>query len=630
VAALGDVLGGRYRLVELLGQGGMATIYRATDAQLHRDVAVKVLRPEYGRDPDFVARFRQEAQAAASLSHPNVVGVYDFGATADGPYIVMELVDGEDVATLLARHGPLPPRQAAQLAAEVARALAAAHARGIVHRDVKPGNILVSSDGRVKVADFGIARAWADARLTLPGVTLGSVHYFSPEQALGEQATEQSDIYSLGVVLYELLSGRRPWEGDSAAAIATARINAEPPFVSAVRPSVPPALEAIDRRALNPDPGARYPTAIAMADALDAFLAESAVAAPRVAAVEGGAGVAIGGGTGVAAAGVAAGAAAAAATEARAYPPDAYAVGAGRPPLALRTAPAPPEYDEPAERRGTSRWTWLAGFLGLAILVVIGFAVFRLLQADGPAVTPGPGTVTLPSFVDQSFAAASSTAQQLGVVLEPAYVERADRAEGTIVSQDPPAGTEVERGSTVRVQVVAAPGAVPVPTLVGLPEADAIRALMAANLSLGVRSEAFDQAIPAGSVVSSAPAAGVEVSPGTQVDYVVSRGPEPTPSPTPTPAPTVVVANYVGLTVQQATIQALDQGLEARFTPAGAPAYWIVVDQRPAAGETVAFGSNLRLGVVAPPPTPTPPPPPTPEPPPPPPPEPPTPTPPPP
>jgi beta-lactam-binding protein with PASTA domain len=150
---------------------------------------------------------------------------------------------------------------------------------------------------------------------------------------------------------------------------------------------------------------------------------------------------------------------------------------------------------------------------------------------------------------------------------------------------------------------------------------------MAANLSLGVRSEAFDEAIPAGSVVSSAPAAGVEVSPGTQVDYVVSRGPEPTPSPTPTPAPTVVVANYVGLTVQQATIQALDQGLEARFTPAGAPAYWVVVDQRPAAGETVAFGSDLRLGVVAPPPTPTPPPPPTPEPPPtPPPPEPPTPT----
>lgn len=606
MVALGDLLGGRYRLVELLGQGGMATIYRATDAQLHRDVAVKVLRPEYGRDPDFVARFRQEAQAAASLSHPNVVGVYDFGASADGPYIVMELVDGEDVATLLARHGPLPPRQAAQLTAEAARALAAAHARGIVHRDVKPGNILISSDGRVKVADFGIARAWADARLTLPGVTLGSVHYFSPEQALGEQATERSDIYSLGVVLYELLSGRRPWEGDSAAAIATARLNADPPFVSAVRPSVPPALEAIDRRALNPDPTARYPTATAMADALEAFLAESAARVPAAAAVDGAPGSA---GTASVEGAAGTAASAAAATEARAYPADAYAVGAGRPVRSARTAPPPPGYDEPEERRGTSRWTWLAGLLGLVMLVVIGFAVFRLLQADGPAVTPGPGTVTLPSFVDQSLAAATSTAQQLGVFLEPAYVERTDREEGTVVGQDPSAGTEVERGSTVRVEVVAGRGVVAVPTLVGLPEADAIRALMAANLSLGLRSEDFDEAIPAGSVVSSAPAAGVEVRPGTQVDYVVSMGPRPTPSPTPTPAPTVVVANYVGLTVQQATVQAIDQGLEARFTPAGAPADWIVVDQRPAAGETVDFGSDLRLGVVAPAPTPPPPPP---------------------
>ena len=242
----------------------------------------------------------------------------------------MELVDGEDVATLLARNGPLPPRQAARLAAEVAHALAAAHARGIVHRDVKPGNILVSSDGRVKVADFGIARAWADARLTLPGVTLGSVHYFSPEQALGEQATEASDIYSLGVVLYELLTGRRPWEGDTPASVAMARVSAPAPLVSAVRPNVPPALEAIDRTALSPDPAARFASAGAMAAALESFLDASA---PRAAA----------GPTAAAAAGMAAAAAAgpgqpAPPVVAGSYPPDAYASGPGGtvPPRATR------------------------------------------------------------------------------------------------------------------------------------------------------------------------------------------------------------------------------------------------------------------------------------------------------
>ena len=215
---IGSVLGGRYRLVELLGQGGMATIYRARDAQLDRDVAVKLLRPEFGRDPDFLARFRDEARAAASLGHPNIVAVFDFGEEQSDPYIIMELIDGQDLSSILRENGPLPPRQAARVSAEVAKALQAAHVRGIVHRDVKPSNILVGRDGRVRVADFGIARALDDAQVTLPGVTMGSVHYFSPEQARGEPATQASDIYSLGIVLYESLTGQRPFSGDGSAA----------------------------------------------------------------------------------------------------------------------------------------------------------------------------------------------------------------------------------------------------------------------------------------------------------------------------------------------------------------------------------------------------------------------------
>ncbi|MDQ2965958.1 MAG: protein kinase, partial [Chloroflexota bacterium] len=280
---IGSVLGGRYRLIELLGQGGMATIFRATDSQLGRDVAVKVLRPEYGRDPDFVARFRMEAQAVASLNSPNIVTVHDFGMDPAGPFIVMDYVDGEDLATLLRRTGPLSANRTARIAAEVARGLAAAHARGIVHRDIKPGNILLAQDGRVQVTDFGIARAIAEAQMTLPGTTLGSVQYMSPEQARGETATERSDIYSLGVVLFEMLAGRRPFEGDSAASIAMARLTPPVPMPSAHRSGIPPVLEAICRKAMAIDPAERFQTASAMAAALEDQLGDRAAGAAAAA-----------------------------------------------------------------------------------------------------------------------------------------------------------------------------------------------------------------------------------------------------------------------------------------------------------------------------------------------------------
>ena len=324
MAEIGSVLGGRYRLVELLGQGGMATIFRAHDTQLGRDVAVKLLRPEYGRDPDFIARFRMEAQAVASLNSPNIVAVHDFGMDPAGPFIVMDFVDGEDLATFLRRTGPLPPAQSARIAAEVGRALAAAHARGIIHRDIKPGNILLAHDGRVQVTDFGIARAIAEAQMTLAGTTLGSVQYMSPEQARGETATERSDIYSLGVVLFEMLAGHRPFEGDSAASIAMARLIPPVPMPSAYRAGIPPVLEAICRKAMAIDPSERFQSANAMSDALDDQLADR------------GAGVASAG------LGLAAGAAMAAGV-ARAnpripYSPDAYA-GMSMTPLSL---PPPP------------------------------------------------------------------------------------------------------------------------------------------------------------------------------------------------------------------------------------------------------------------------------------------------
>lgn len=278
------LIGGRYEIAQLLGHGGMATVHRARDTQLGRDVALKLMRPDLADDPVFGARFVTEARSAASISHPNVVTVLDFGTGGPGPYIVMELVEGGDLAAILRRKGRLSAPRAASVAAGVASALAAAHAKGIVHRDVKPGNILLTADGDARVADFGIARATGEGSLTATGTSLGSVDYFSPEQARGEPAEAASDIYALGVVLYEMLTGARPFTGEGPYAVAVARIDAPAPDPRVVRPRVPKALSAIVQRAMAPGPRDRYASAAEMGSALEEWLERRRGSKPRTAA----------------------------------------------------------------------------------------------------------------------------------------------------------------------------------------------------------------------------------------------------------------------------------------------------------------------------------------------------------
>jgi eukaryotic-like serine/threonine-protein kinase len=276
----GRILDGRYQLGSLLGAGGMARVYVASDRVLERQVAVKVLSPSDAQDPLFVERFRREARAAARLSHPNIVAVFDSGCDADLPYLVMEYVPGQSLAQLLARQGRLAPRRAVELAIQVCGALAAAHAQGLVHRDIKPANVLVGPDGQVQVTDFGIVKAAAAATLTGTGTVLGTAAYLSPEQAQGGPVDARSDLYGLGCVLYELLCGSPPFGSGadrSPVAIATRHVSELPEPPSARNPLVAPALEAVVLTALAKDPAQRYQSAVELQHALERVLAGDAV-----------------------------------------------------------------------------------------------------------------------------------------------------------------------------------------------------------------------------------------------------------------------------------------------------------------------------------------------------------------
>jgi serine/threonine protein kinase len=278
------VVAGRYELDRRLGAGGMAEVYLARDNRLDRSVALKLLGPAFAADPDLVERFRREAQAAAGLNHPNVVAIYDWGQ--DGPtyYLVMEYIAGHDLKQLIRQDGPLPEPRALAIAADVAAALEAAHARGIIHRDVKPHNVMLDDRGRVKVADFGIAQAGGTTTLTRTGAgVLGSAHYMSPEQARGERVDARSDLYSLGVLLFELLAGRPPYQGDAPLIVAMQHVNAPIPSIREARPDASPATEAVIAHALAKDPADRFPDASAMRAALAAAAASPTMVVPRVA-----------------------------------------------------------------------------------------------------------------------------------------------------------------------------------------------------------------------------------------------------------------------------------------------------------------------------------------------------------
>ena len=551
-----EQLGDRYRLGELLGRGGMAEVHIGQDVRLGRDVAVKMLRPDMARDPTFQARFRREAQSAASLNHPAIVAVYDTGeddfAGNPVPYIVMEYVEGSTLRELLASGSRLVPERALEITDGILNALAYSHQRGIVHRDIKPANVMLNRNGEVKVMDFGIARAMADgaSTMTQTSAVIGTAQYLSPEQARGEQVDARSDIYSTGCLLYELLAGRPPFVGDSPVSVAYQHVREEPIPPSHFDPDVPAAADAIVMKALTKDREERYQSADEMRADIQRALSGRHVA-PPIAATQ------------------------------RVAPVPATAA-------ATSTFPMTSDVDDSRQKSGR---TLAYALLGLAVL-----AVFVIAALIGNSLFGG-GTerVAVPEVTGFTQERAEAAITDAGLTVgEVTQANSDDVEEGLVISQSPEASTEIEAGEPVAIQVSSGAAESTVPTLVGLSLDEARNALIDADLELG-QVKRVPSEENRNTVTAADPEEGRSVPTGSPVNLEVASGENDVP-------------NVVGRTAEEARSMLQQAGfqVEERERESADAAPGTVVDQTPNAGRNTRLESTVRIFVATAPPEPTP------------------------
>lgn len=535
------VFGRRYRVTEKVGAGGMAEVYKAVDETLGRTVAVKVLRSSFAQDPAFVERFRREAQAAANLQHPGIVNIYDWGADGDAYYIVMEYIRGTDLKSLVRTQGPLAPAQVAEFGEQICAALAVAHGYDVIHRDIKPQNIVLMPDGRVRVMDFGIARMTDGDDLTQTGSVLGTAQYVSPEQAQGRPLTAASDLYSLGIVLYELLTGSPPFAGETPVAVALKQVHDAPAPLRQLRPDLSPALEAVIMRALVKDPRGRYATADEMRqDLRRAAQGEAPAAAPTPG---------IGDTTVM--------------PEVRATP------AAGTP--QVRRAPEPP--------RRRAAWPWI---VAVVLLLGVGIAAAAALGLLGPR------TVQVRDLTGMTLEEATTSLAGDGLAIGDVVQEYSQEPTGTVFAQDPKAGDRVEKGTTITVTVSKGIEMVDVPAVKGMSETEGYNTLRAAGFELQPIKRVYDAKVAEGVCVGTEPTAGASLPSGSQVTLVVSKGIE-----------TKAVPSVTGKTSSEAKKTLEDAGFKVKVTEdySDTVGKGKVVSQDPDTGVVLQVGQTVTIVV---------------------------------
>jgi eukaryotic-like serine/threonine-protein kinase len=565
------IIDGRYRVLSRLGSGGMADVYLAEDRLLGRQLAVKVLHHHFSEDQEFVERFRREASSAAGLSHPNIVGIFDRGEWNGTYYIAMEYVAGRSLKTVVREQGALDPATAIDIVTQILRAARFAHKRGVIHRDLKPHNVILDEEGRARVTDFGIARAGA-SDMTLTGSIMGTAQYLSPEQAQGHTVSGRSDLYAVGIILYELLTGAVPFDGETAVAIAFKQVSAEPRAPSELHPGVPGALDAVVLRALAKDPARRFADAeefiVALAQARQGLgVGAGSVVAGAIADTV----LATGGPYGAT--------------------PAATSPSAGVPlpeSGALLLAPAGGLDGEngggdggggsnQADRR-RRQLLWGSGALLLAVLVVLGL----LLASSG-------GRVRVPNVVGQTEAVALAKLRAAGLTPVAATASSATVASGLVVSETPSGGSEVGKGTRVSILVSTGPTSAKLPAVEGLTAAQAVSKLRAAHFKPRTQEQSSAK-VAQGRVISTDPSAGLVVLLGSPVTVLVSSGPAKVHVPDVTsqslPAAEAALTS-VGLTVGTVT-----QKVSASQTPG------TVLSQSPLAPTALASGGKVNLVVA--------------------------------
>jgi eukaryotic-like serine/threonine-protein kinase len=575
------IVDGRYRVIRRLGSGGMADVYMAEDQQLGRKVALKLLYRRFAEDLQFVERFRREASSAAGLQHPNIVGIFDRGEWDGTYYIAMEYIEGRTLKDIIREQGPAPTEAAVDIALQILRAIRFAHRRGVVHRDIKPHNVMIDSEGRAKVTDFGIARAGA-SDMTETGSIMGTAQYLSPEQAQGRPVDARADVYSIGIVLYEMLTGQVPFDAESAVTVALKQVSEPPVPPSQINPSITPALEAVVLRAMEKEPERRFVDA-------DEFIA---------------------------------------------------ALEAARTGEVLAPLPVEEVVEEEPHRRW---WLWLLVLLALAAIAVGAYLLLRpdqvvvpnvvgqraeiatqalqnrgfevdavpVTNADVPRdevasqdprpnteapegstvtinVSSGPGEAPVPTVAGLTTDEAQKRLTDAGFKpeVERAFSDEVDR--GRVIDSSPPEGTTIELGSTVTLRVSRGPEPVDVPNVVGDSEADARSALEALGLTVQTEQRETEDEDP-GTVLAQNPAAGAQVDRGSTVTITVAQEPPP-----------VEVPDQVGETVDSARAALDDAGFQVRVRDqdtSDPEEDGVVLDQNPPGGEERPAGTRVTLVV---------------------------------